>query len=83
MPQPGDTYDDTFVESGIPFCPPDVGAPDSRGFSAPDAVFATGALRYEGGSATTRASGTGAGNSGSGGGAGGGGGGGPIDGGSA
>lgn len=67
-PHDRDTYRDPLVESGIPFCPPDVSAPDSRGFSAPDADFATGSILHSGGGNFTRASGVGAGGGGGGGG---------------
>lgn len=51
----GDTFNETHGASGIPFCAPDVSAPDSRGFSGGQQhVLATGAIRVDGDEVTSR-----------------------------
>lgn len=58
----GDTYNDPFVPSGRGLCgDTDPGAPDGRGFGAgiDSHTFATGPVRQDGDTATTRASGLG------------------------
>ena len=49
-----DTFDDNWVPSGIAFDDMDPGAPDARGYSSGSAVFATGSIRVDGGTVTTR-----------------------------